>query len=60
MMCTIDCDTFFLFMMNTWKGDSGASCHIINKDTGIYDVTHINESIQGSSGIVPAMKKGEL
>ena len=60
MMCTIDSDTFFSFTKNTWIGDSGASCHITNNDTGLYDITDINKSIQGSSSIMPVMKKGKL
>ena len=60
MMCTIDGDTFFSFIKNTWLGDSDASCHIANNDTGLYDITNIDESIQGSSGIMPATKKGKL
>ena len=60
MMCTIDGDTFFLFTKNTWFGYSGASCHITNDDTDLYDITDINESIQGSSSIMPATKKGKL
>ena len=59
-MCTIDGDTLYLFTKNTWIGDSGASCHITNGDTGMYDVTDINELIQGSSGIMPATKKDKL
>ena len=60
MMCTIDGDTFFSFTKNTWIRDLGASCHITNNDTGLYDVTDINNSIQGSSSIMPAAKKGKL
>ena len=60
MMCTIDGNTFFSFMKNTWIRDSGASCHITNDNKGMYDVININESIQGSSGITPASKKGKL
>ena len=48
MLCTIDSDTFYLFMKNT---DSGFSCHII---------MDINELIQGSSRNMSAMKKGKL
>ena len=55
MMCTIDGDTFFLFTKNTQIGDSSASC---NGNTGIYDITDINESIQGSSSITTTTKKG--
>ena len=36
------------------------SCHITNNKTGLYDVTNIDESIQGSSNIMPATKKGKL
>ena len=60
MICTIDDDTFFSFMKNTLIRDSGASCHISKNNTGLCDVTDINESIQGSSGIMPATKKCKL
>ena len=60
MMCTIDGNTFHSFMKNTWIGDSGASCHITNNESGMYDAIDIDESIQGSSSIMPAMKKGKL
>ena len=60
MMCTIDSDTFYSFMKNTLIGDSGASCHITNDDTGMYNASNINESIQGSSGITPTKKKSKL
>ena len=38
VICTIDGNTFFLFTKHTGIGDSGASCHITNGDTGLYDV----------------------
>ena len=38
----------------------GASCHITNDDEGMYDIINIDKSIQGSFGIMPAMKKGKL
>ena len=60
MMCTIDGDRFYSFTKNTWIRDSGASYHITNNDTGMYDITNINESIQGNSSIMPAMKKDKL
>ena len=60
MMCTINVDSFYSFTKNTWNGDSGASCHITNNDTNMFDVTDINESIQGSSSIMPTTKKGKL
>ena len=47
-------------MKNTWIGDSGASCHTTNNDTSLQDITNIDESIQVSSGIMPATKKGKL
>ena len=59
-MCTINGNTLFLFTKNTWIGDSGASCHITNNNTGLYNVTNIDESIQGSSSIIPPTKKGKL
>ena len=60
MMCTIDGNTIFLFMKNTWIGDLGASCHITKDNDGICDIIDINESIQGSFGVMPATKKGML
>ena len=62
MMCTIDGNTFCLSTKNTWIGDSCASCHMINNSNGMYDVIDIdiNESIQGSSRIMPTKKKGKL
>ena len=59
-MCTIDGNTFHLFMKNTWIGDSGASCHITNNISGMSDVMDINKSIQGSSRVMPATRKGKL
>ena len=60
MMCTIYGRTFFSFTKNTWIGDSGASCHITNDNTGLYDISDIDKLIQGSSGILLAAKKGKL
>ena len=60
MMCTINSDMFYSFTKNTWIGDSGASCHIANDDAGMYDVTNIDASIQGSSSIMPNTKKDKL
>ena len=53
-------NTFFSFTKNTWIGDLGASCHITNDDTGLYNINDINELIQGSSSIMPATKKSKL
>ena len=60
MMCTIDGNTFHLFNKNTWIGNSCASCHMTNNESGMYDVIKIDKSIQGSSGIMPTTKKGKL
>ena len=57
MLCMIDCDMFHSFMKNTWVGDLGALSHITNNDTGHYNVTIINESVQGHSGNMPATKR---
>ena len=59
-MCIINNDTFYFITRNNWIGDSDASCHITNDNTSLNDVTNIDESIQGSSGIMSAMKKGKL
>ena len=59
MMCTMDGDTFFLFTKNTWIGDSGASCQIMNNNTNPFDIINIIKLIQGSSRNMPAAKKGK-
>ena len=60
MMCTINGDMFYSFTKNTWIRDLGASCHITNNQKSIFDITDINELIQGRSSIIPAMNKGKL
>ena len=60
MMCAINGDMFYSFTKNTWIGDSGTSCHITNYDTDMYDIIDIDKSIQGSSNIMPAVKRGKL
>ena len=45
MLHTIDGETFHSFMKNSWIVDLGASCHIINDDTGLYDVIDINKLV---------------
>ena len=60
MLCMIDGDTIFSFMKNTSIGDFGASCHITNNNTCMFNVININEWIQCSSSIMLAMKKGKL
>ena len=59
-MCTINGDMFCSFTKITWIGDSGASCHVTNNDTGMYDIIDINELTQASSGIMPTTKKSKL
>ena len=48
MMCTISRESLFMFTKHAWIGDPCASCHITNDDTGMYDITTINKSVQGS------------
>ena len=47
MKCTIQGTTYPSFTENTWYGDSGASCHITNDNTDMYDVNDIHELIGG-------------
>ena len=54
-LCIVNHETFHFFAKKC-----GDLCHIINKDTGLYDVTDIDESVQGSSGNMFATKKGKL
>ena len=60
MMCTVDKDTFFLFMKNMWIGDSGALCPITNDRTFLLDIIDIDESIQGRSRNMPVPKNGNF
>ena len=60
MLHTVDGEIFYLFTKNMWIGDSGTLCHITNNDTGLYNVTKINKSIEGSVGSMSATKKGKL
>ena len=57
MLFNIDGDIFYYFTKNTWIGDSGASCHITNDYTSLFDITNIYESIQGSSGSMLVTKR---
>ena len=52
-MCTINEDTYFSFTKNMWIEYYGAIYHIMNDDT----IIDIKKSIQGSSSIMPAIKK---
>ena len=60
VLCMIDGETFHLFMKNTWIGNLGASCHITNDETGLYDVTEINKLVEGSWEIFLLPKKGRF
>ena len=59
MMNTTDGEMSFTFTKNTWIGDLGTSCHITNDVSGLYDITNINKSCQGTSGM-PATKKAAI
>ena len=48
------------FSQRTHVRDLGASCYIINDGTGLYDITNINKSVQGSSGNMSTTKKSKL
>ena len=60
LKCTIQGNTYPSFTESTWYGDSGASCHITNDDTDMYDVEEINELIGGiGPDAIVATKKGK-
>ena len=59
-MCTIDGESFFTFVKNTWIGDSCAFCYIINDDTKMYYITEIDEPVLNSSGTMDVIKEGKL
>ena len=50
MLCTIDGDTFYLFMKSTWIGDSGTLLHIMNKNTSLFNIINIDESSKEALG----------
>ena len=56
-MCTIDGESFFMFLKHVWDGNSIASCHITHDDARMYDVIAIQKSIQGSSGNTKTTKR---
>ena len=60
VLYTIDGQTFHVFTMTTWIGNSGISYHITNDDTSLNDITKINESVQGSLGNMLATQKSKL
>ena len=41
-------------------GDTGASCHIINNNNGMFDIEQVDETLQRSSGNLKAMKKDKI
>lgn len=46
---------------NIWLGDSGASCHFTNDDTGMYDCHPIRHAVgTGDGGTIFATKEGKL
>ena len=56
----IDLEMFSSFMKNMWVDDSITMCHITDDDLGMYDVIITNDSVQNSSGSMPATTKGKL
>ena len=58
--CVIDVVQYASFTNKTWIGDSGASCHLDNDGSGMYDVEDINDIIGMTDGksTVRATKKG--
>ena len=60
MMYMTDGEIFSTSMKNTWIGDLGTLHHITKNNSGFYDVPDINKLIGGSSGSMPATKKGNF
>ena len=60
LLCTIDREMFHSFTKNTWIDKLGVSCHIMNNDIDLYDLTKINKPVQGSFGNMSATKTGKL
>ena len=50
MIYTINGESFYMFMKNTWIGDSGASCHINKNDTRINYITDFDKLVQCRTG----------
>ncbi len=60
LKCTIDGHVYPSFTKTTWFGDTGASCHITNDDSDMYDVELIDEEIGGIGPTsIRATKKGK-
>ena len=60
MTCIIDGEIFHRFIKNTRIGDSITWYHVTIFNIGLFNVTKIKESIQGSYGSVWAIKRGKL
>ena len=60
MMYTIDGEFFFNFTKSSWISYLATSYHITNNDAGMYDITEIDEPVQGSSSNMKVTKKGKL
>ena len=58
MICMIDGETLFTFMKKTCVSNLGAFCHITTTNSCFYNITNINESLQGSSGSILTTKRG--
>ena len=57
MIYTIDGKTLHMFTKNMWIGDSGTSYHRTNDDTGRFNVSKINDLVQGSLGGMPPKRE---
>ena len=51
MLCPFNGETFHSFTKSTLIGSVGVSGHIADNDTGLYDITDANMSVQGSLAI---------
>ena len=59
-MCAINKQSFYMFTKHTWIDNLSTLNHITNDDTGMYDVTNIDELEQGRSGTISVRKKEKL
>ena len=60
VLCKMDGGTFHSFTKNMRISNSGAMCHITNNDTGLYEITKINESVKGCAGKMSTTTKSKL
>ena len=56
MLCMIGGEAFFFFKRNMSIGDLDSSYHIANNDTGLYDFTTTNKSMQRKLHLLGTMK----